>query len=495
MFYRKTHGWISNLDILILSLVSLHLSLISSYYIHIDQSLIYENEKYYDISIIMSLIWILFFIIFGFFNKYKTDSYFNNLSSNVKQLLLINSLTIFYIFGTKQGIEYSRVIIFIYFPVFYIVYGYLILSIYKHVYLTFLKNKKLKKSLIIITDLNLYDSLRKDYYSGSFSDYDIKKIFIINEEPISSVDGSINQNNDDFSKKIEMGSLDSCTNYINEQWVEEALVLTDKIPMKLSKILEDLTYCGSTVHFALTNSFYRKNLKQVTNKFGSYITITTTLNYMNYTDFYLKRTIDIIGALVGCFITCILFVFIAPLIYLNSPGQIFYTQNRVGIHGKIFKLYKFRTMYVDADARKKDLEDQNLIKSGLMFKMEFDPRIIGNRILEDGTHKEGIGAFLRKLSLDEFPQFFNVLKGDMSIVGTRPPTIDEWAKYSSFHKSRLFIKPGITGLWQVSGRSTITDFNEVVSLDRKYIKEWSLVNDLKIILKTVKVVILHNDSY
>lgn len=144
---------------------------------------------------------------------------------------------------------------------------------------------------------------------------------------------------------------------------------------------------------------------------------------------------------------------------------------------------------MDAEARKAELMEQNQVKDGMMFKMEYDPRIIGCKKLPDGTIKKGIGNRIRDWSLDEFPQFFNVLKGDMSLIGTRPPTEDEWEKYSAHHRGRMAIKPGITGLWQVSGRSNITDFDEVVRLDRKYIDEWSLVNDIKILFKTVGVVL------
>ena len=146
-------------------------------------------------------------------------------------------------------------------------------------------------------------------------------------------------------------------------------------------------------------------------------------------------------------------------------------------------------MYKDAEARKKELMEKNRLGNGLMFKMEADPRIIGCKIRQDGTVKKGLGNFMRDYSLDEFPQFFNVLKGDMSLVGTRPPTPDEWERYEPHHRARMAVRPGITGLWQVSGRSSITDFEEVVRLDTKYIAEWSMALDLKILLRTVKVVL------
>ena len=151
-------------------------------------------------------------------------------------------------------------------------------------------------------------------------------------------------------------------------------------------------------------------------------------------------------------------------------------------------MYKFRSMYMDAEERKAELMKENKLGDGKMFKMDFDPRVIGNKVLPDGTHKTGVGDFIRRTSLDEFPQFFNVLKGDMSIVGTRPPLISETNLYEPRHKARLAIKPGITGMWQVSGRSDITDFEEVVRLDKEYIENWDIGLDIKILLKTVMVV-------
>ena len=167
-------------------------------------------------------------------------------------------------------------------------------------------------------------------------------------------------------------------------------------------------------------------------------------------------------------------IFVGIPIMLESPGPMFFKQDRVGKNGRIFKMYKFRSMYKDAEARKAELMEQNEM-DGLMFKMKDDPRITK------------IGKFIRKTSIDEFPQFINVLIGDMSLVGTRPPTVDEYQQYSSYHKRRLSIKPGVTGLWQVSGRSEITDFEEIVRLDCEYIDTWNMGLDIKILFQTIKV--------
>ena len=213
--------------------------------------------------------------------------------------------------------------------------------------------------------------------------------------------------------------------------------------------------------------------------------LTSSVRVASSWQVVLKRLMDICGGLVGLFLTGILTIFIGPAIYIASPGPIFFSQIRVGKNGKRFKIYKFRSMYLDAEKRKKDLMDKNEM-NGLMFKMEADPRIIGSG--PDGT-RHGLGWFIRKTSLDEFPQFWNVLKGDMSLVGTRPPTEDEWKQYKPYHRARLAVKPGLTGMWQVSGRSDITDFEEVVKLDMKYVKNWCFGMDIKILFKTVFVVL------
>ena len=185
--------------------------------------------------------------------------------------------------------------------------------------------------------------------------------------------------------------------------------------------------------------------------------------------------IDIAGALVGLAVTLLVGMVLAPFLLLESPGPLIFCQKRVGVNGRVFDFYKFRSMYADAEARKKELMEQNEVK-GLMFKMKDDPRITK------------VGAFIRKTSIDELPQFWNVLKGDMSLVGTRPPTLDEYQQYSYYQKRRISFRPGITGLWQISGRSDIKDFDEVVKLDLEYIDNWSLVMDFKIIFKTIVVV-------
>ena len=183
-------------------------------------------------------------------------------------------------------------------------------------------------------------------------------------------------------------------------------------------------------------------------------------------------------------LSALITIIVGPMIFFADPGPIFFSQVRIGQNGKKFLMFKFRSMYKDAEERKKQLMEKNEIK-GNMFKMENDPRIIGSG--PDGT-RHGIGWFIRKTSIDEFPQFWNILIGEMSLVGTRPPTVDEWEHYELHHRARMSFRPGLTGMWQVSGRSDITDFETVVNLDMEYIDNWSILEDIRIILKTVGMI-------
>ncbi|MCR5200784.1 MAG: sugar transferase [Saccharofermentans sp.] len=232
---------------------------------------------------------------------------------------------------------------------------------------------------------------------------------------------------------------------------------------------------GITVHRAMdleTPNMYNATLNQV----GNYTVITSTISRATMGELLVKRIFDILLSAIGLVFTAILTIFLTPIIKVQAPGPVFFKQTRVGKNGKTFTMYKFRSMYMDAEERKKELMSKNEMK-GLMFKMENDPRIFP------------AGNFMRKASIDEFPQFWNILKGEMSLIGTRPPTLDEYENYKRHHMSRLAMKPGLTGMWQVSGRSDIKDFEEIVRLDNEYIRNFSLGLDLKIFFKTIGTVL------
>ena len=244
----------------------------------------------------------------------------------------------------------------------------------------------------------------------------------------------------------------------------------------IQPLLEMCDSMGVTARIIL-DSFNLPTSKSFISSIGTYPVITYHSVSLDKLQLFIKSIIDIIGALVGLVLLAPIFIIIAIAIKFDSPGPVFFKQKRAGTHGNVFSIIKFRSMYIDAEERKAELMSRNKIKDGMMFKIDDDPRITK------------VGAFIRKTSIDELPQLLNVLKRDMSLVGTRPPTLDEVKKYDPEHWRRISIQPGITGMWQVNGRSQILNFEDVVKLDEKYIDEWTLLLDIKLMLKTIKVVL------
>lgn len=300
------------------------------------------------------------------------------------------------------------------------------------------------------------------------------------------LDAPAEQVGQEFEGVPVRANFDNFMDWIRRAALDEVYV---DIPMDSGEsfipYLEEMESMGLAVHFRLkmldrieevccdetSAARLRRELGRCAG--GNIVTMGTI--ELELRDMMLKRIMDIAGALVGCLISIPIIAIVAIPLKLESPGPLIFKQKRVGLNGRYFYIHKLRSMYVDAEARKKELMAQNEM-NGLMFKMEDDPRITK------------VGKFIRRTSIDELPQFFDVLMGKMSLVGTRPPTVDEYKQYESHHKRRLSMKPGITGLWQISGRSDIDNFEEVVKLDVKYIDHWSLWGDVKILLKTVVVV-------
>jgi len=194
----------------------------------------------------------------------------------------------------------------------------------------------------------------------------------------------------------------------------------------------------------------------------------------------IKRSMDILGALLGLSLLALILLPVAIAIKLDSAGPVFYSQVRYGLRGKPFRIWKFRSMVAEAEALRSLVANE---AQGHIFKNQHDPRITR------------VGRWLRRTSLDEFPQFWNVLMGDMSLVGTRPPTADEVAHYAEHHWRRLDVKPGLTGQWQVSGRSCVTDFEVIVQLDLDYQSRWSPRYDMHLILRTIQVLLKRSGAY
>ncbi|MGK2907636.1 MAG: sugar transferase [Desulfuromonadales bacterium] len=288
---------------------------------------------------------------------------------------------------------------------------------------------------------------------------------------------------DNVSGYKVLGRLDDLRESCKRYPIDEVVFCLNKDQVvDIEEHLQGLEELGITVRMVLdfyTVDRYRRDLSFFN---GTLPILTFHAKSLDLQQLFLKRMVDVSGALVGLLFMLFLFPLIALAIKIESPGRIFYSQERIGESGRTFRIWKFRSMTKDADLQKSRLLERNEM-NGAMFKLKDDPRITF------------IGRFLRMTSLDELPQFWNVLKGEMSLVGTRPPTPDEVDQYENWHRRRISIKPGITGLWQVSGRSQIDKFDDVVKLDLQYIDNWSLALDARIILKTVWIVLTRAGSY
>ena len=482
MYRKDSQDWLKHIDFILLDMICLQIAFVLAYAASGYGFTPYHSMLYRNTAIVLEIADLLVIFCNDTMSNVLKRGYYKNFVVTVKHALIVGALMIAYLFALQEGQNYSRLSLILMIPI-YVILTYLVRELWKYLLRKQMDEGTKRSLLIIASQDNVHDVVRS-MKENNFARYAINGVAVIDADWSGNVIEGI----------PVVAAREEIPSYVCREWIDEVLiVLADDLPYP-NELIRRLTETGVTIHLNLAKVKSEPGKKQFVEKVGTYTVLTTSMNYASTYQLVLKRIMDIAGGLVGCFFTGIIFIFVAPAIYIASPGPIFFTQERVGKNGKHFKMYKFRSMYMDAEARKAELMKDNKLGDGKMFKLDFDPRVIGNRILPDGTHKTGIGDFIRRMSLDEFPQFFNVLKGDMSLVGTRPPLISETKLYELHHKARLAIKPGITGMWQVSGRSDITDFEEVVRLDKEYINNWNIELDIKILIKTVLVVLRKDGS-
>ena len=469
MYKKANLGWLKHWDFMILDLICLQVAFISAYFIRLGVYLAYVNKMYRNMAFVLFLIQVCVTFFGESFKNVLKRGYYKEFTATFKHVCQIILIAVFYLFATQTGEGYSRITL-VLTGIIYAVISYIARILWKK----YLKTKgvlgKGNRSLLIITSEEMMDTVIDTIRNNNYEGFQIKGISLLDADRVG----------ERINDVPVVATLENVEEYVCREWVDEVFLdLPKEVPLPRD-LINDFIEMGITIHLKLIEMAKLEGEVQRVERLGSYTVLTSSINMASWKQALYKRAMDIAGGLIGCIITGILYLIVAPCIYIKSPGPVFFSQIRVGKNGKRFKLYKFRSMYMDAEKRKKELMAQNRVKDGMMFKLDHDPRIIGG--------DKGIGGFIRKYSIDEFPQFWNVLKGDMSLVGTRPPTIDEWDKYELHHRVRLAIKPGITGMWQVSGRSDITDFEEVVRLDKEYITKWSLGLDVKIVMRTVGVV-------
>ena len=455
--YQNNNQKIKSIKYLLLDIITILFALVIAYLLRHQFTFLYLNI-YFRLTINVIVAQILLAIIIDPYKQIIQRSYNKELLESIKYVIYLTFLVLIYMFISQSSFGYSRIFLLLFF-IIAVIFLFIQRSIVKHLNRERLYSKLDSQHLIIIGDKKDIEKAVKKVNEDIYLNYETIGVicFDSNDRYICNI-----TNIKDFHDFVLNNVINEVLLfYSNDEKYTEIL----KICKDMNLIIHNVIYENDTIN---TNSYVQD--------FFDYAVLTSTNHIVSDLDLFIKRLFDILGGLIGLLFTIILTIIIGPIIYFSDKGPIFYSQVRVGKNGKRFKMYKFRSMYTNADEIKNKYMKDNIM-DGPIFKMDNDPRII-----------KGIGGFIRKTSLDEFPQFLNVLKDDMSLVGTRPPTIDEYEKYDFHHMSRLSIKPGITGLWQISGRNDIFDFEEIVKLDNDYINNWSLKLDMKIIFETIFVI-------
>lgn len=483
MYKRTSIEWLKHVDFILWDLLSLELALFLAFCFRHGLQNMYADSLYANIAILIALLDLVVIVFFDSFHNVLKRGHWVECVETIKQVALVIGMTALCFFIMQTGDAVSRIVLGVT-ALLYFIISYVLRELWKWHLRQYMKNGG-KVSLLILTTSDRLDEVQKNFAIHNYKMFHVAGIAVLDQDMIGKRIG----------KYEIVANSKTVISYAKEHWVDEVMLnaVSKGKDRFFKNLMEELLEMGIVTHVQI-GEVDAEGKKLIVERIGRYNVLTTTINYSDSRQLLAKRLMDIMGGLVGCLSTCILMLVLAPAIYITDPGPIFFSQVRVGKNGKKFKLYKFRSMYMNAEERKKELMDQNQVEDGKMFKLEHDPRIIGSKVLPDGTYKKGIGNYIRDWSLDEFPQFFNVLKGDMSLVGTRPPLVDEVEQYESRHHVRLAMKPGITGMWQVSGRSKITDFEEVVKLDKWYIENWKFSLDLKILFKTVVTVLGRDGS-
>ena len=478
MYRKDSEGWLKHADFIVLDMICLQLAYVLAYAISGYGFNPYETIIYRNMAVFLELADLVMIFAYGTMKSVLKRGYYRDFVVTLNHAIMVGALAVLYLFLLQEGQDFSRLTLMLTI-IIYLVMTYIVRELWKKLLRKQMKDGGERK-LLIVTSEDVAEQVVLSMQENNYARFSLAGVAVIDADWTGR----------EIHGVPVVANEETAAMYVCQEWIDEVLIVVSEVLPYPSELIEQLSETGVTIHLNLAKITSGPGKKQFVEKVGNYTVLTTSINYASTRQLMLKRLMDIAGGLVGCIFTGIICIFVGPAIYIASPGPIFFSQMRVGKNGKRFKIYKFRSMYMDAEERKKELMKQNEMK-GLMFKMENDPRIIGSGA--DGS-KHGLGWFIRKTSLDEFPQFWNVLKGDMSLVGTRPPTVDEWKQYEPYHRGRLAVKPGLTGMWQVSGRSDITDFEEVVKLDMEYVKNWNIGMDIKILFKTVGVVLKGSGS-
>ena len=464
---RRKNKMIETYSILLIDMVCVLVSYYLSLFIRFD--LISKEaypRDYHSMVGAYILILCLMYTLFLDGNRWFFDR--NNLRElyytiRYTGILVVGLVVVLYL--TQQAYEFSR-LVYLIFAVTNTVITFAAHVVYKRFMLDYYRKSVNNTKMLVLTKETTAQEVLETLQQEKTWDYDITAVALYD----------VDMQGDEIAGVPVVASMEDVYDVVCQMMVDEVFISLPGVPVtEIREMVQRFEEMGLVCHYRV-DLFSKENPNTYVQQLAGYSVISFTLQSMDSRRMLIKRLMDIVGSLIGCVLTLLITPFVALAIKIDSPGPVFFSQTRIGKNGRRFKIWKFRSMYIDAEERMKELKAQNEIK-GLMFKMEDDPRITK------------VGKFIRKTSIDETPQFLNILLGDMSLVGTRPPTEDEFEQYNGYYRRRMSITPGLTGMWQVSGRSDIQDFEEIVKLDLEYIDNWSLMLDIKILFKTVFAVL------
>lgn len=465
--HSKKYQLIETYGLLLVDITVIILSYVTAYAFRFaDESRTIDTAKivFLQMMILAILTCVMYNVLADGYSQFFMRGYFQELLYNIKFNLLIFLVISAWIYLFRLEDDFSRLMLG-YFICFNAGINYVAKIVFKKYMLKYFKKSKVSDKLLVITQEKELQRVLAILRADNGWSYDIVGFVLTDDTCVGEeIDGYRI-----FTEKEDI--IEMCTT------VPMDMVLVDCPSESLSyvkELVQSFLTMGVVCH-CCWDKIEIEGAITTKSRFAGFDVITYKINEFDYRIRLIKKVIDMFGAIMGVLITILIFPVVAAAIKIESPGPVVFKQTRIGKNGRRFTMYKFRSMYVGSEEKKGELAEQNEV-SGFMFKIKDDPRVTK------------VGKFLRITSIDELPQFYNILKGDMSLVGTRPPTLDEFEKYNIYYRRRLSMTPGLTGLWQVSGRSNIKNFEDVVKLDLKYIDNWSLTEDFKIILLTIATV-------
>lgn len=469
---KRKNRMIETYSLLFIDMVALVISYTAALFIYAATRVSLYDSVTHQMGYVYLLLFCVLYSVFIEGNRdFFTRGYYVELIAIVKYTVTLMVGLVMVMFFTKEISLLSR-LIFVYFAIFNVILTYVFHIVFKKYMLVYYRKSNNSNKVMVITTLEKAEKIVEDLHSAAAWNSEVTAVALMD----------VNKTGETIGGVLVAADADSLYDVSKQMILDEVFIsLPEYSHEQIKEMIVAFESMGVVCHYAVDFIDVEDGSERMIENFAGYAVVSYSLNYFDVRRLFIKRIMDIVGGAVGLLLTGIITPFVALAIKLESPGPVFFSQTRVGKNGRRFKIYKFRSMYVDAEERKKELEAQNEL-SGPMFKMENDPRITK------------VGKFLRKTSIDETPQFYNILIGQMSLVGTRPPTEDEFEQYNLYYRRRLSITPGLTGMWQVNGRSEVTDFDDVVKYDLEYIDNWSLGLDIKLILKTFTSVLFHKGA-